>query len=92
MIPTKEEIIKIDRRIEALNKALVSRLCSLPSYTGAEIDKKIECRIMQAEIEALKELKFGGDLEKLLKWCVDNEQYSGAEGIRRVLAGKEHCR
>jgi hypothetical protein len=34
MIPTKEEIIKIDRRIEALNKALVSRLCSFSVFGG----------------------------------------------------------
>ncbi len=82
---TKELITKIDLRIEALYKAI--DIC--PSYLEENILDKIRCRIMQAEIQAFKEIKSGKSvsaLENSLKWCIDNEQYSGAEGIKRVLS------
>lgn len=83
-------IERIDKQIDALDKLLKMRLASMHSYEDASIDEKIACRVLQAEIEALKELKFGADLEKMLNWCIENEQYSGAEGLRRVLAKKEN--
>ena len=54
-------------------------------YSDLSELEKIPLRINMAEKLALEYLHKGIDLSGDLKWCIDNEQYCGAEGIRRAL-------
>lgn len=76
---------RIDERIEVLNIELDKLLEGMSSYKKAPVNDRIECRIIQAEIIALEELKKGVNLADLLQDCIINEQYSGAEGINRAI-------
>lgn len=81
-----KQVKVIQRRIEALNKAHVIRMSFVPSYAGLSELEKIPLRIDMAEIQAMKELMFGNDLDEILSTCVDKEYYCMAEGIKRVKA------
>lgn len=80
---------EIDEQIElrtALIKIRLSvKLAHGGSYKDLSETEKIPFRVMQAELEALKELKIGTDLNKWLDDCVEKEYYCGAEGIKRIL-------
>lgn len=84
MIPTKTEKRIIKRRIEALDKAHINRMCFLPPYHQLPEEDKISWRIDMAEISTLKSLLLGEDLDKLLEERVRTGQYCGAEGAKRV--------
>lgn len=95
MILTPKEVKKIERRIEALNKAHVSRLSFLrvPYRELSELEK-IPLRVHMAEIEALKDYMCGRDLDEELDRCIEREYYCYAEGIKRAKAwvgGKKDC-
>lgn len=55
-------------------------------YRQLSEKEKIPLRIKIAEMVALEELEKGVNLKPILEWCVKNEQYCGAAGIKKALA------
>lgn len=74
----------LSNRIHILTVDRYHQLVACSSYRELSELNKIPIRIMTAEIWALESLRDGIDLSTDLKWCVANEQYCGAEGIRRA--------
>lgn len=57
----------------------------MKTYLELSEIEKIPIRIERAKEIALKDLRSGVDLNESLDWCIINEQYCGAEGIKRAI-------
>lgn len=53
-------------------------------YRELSESEKIKLRSIAAEMEGLKSFLFQENLDKHLQFCLENEQYTGAEGIKNA--------
>jgi hypothetical protein len=53
-------------------------------YKELSESEKIPLRVITAEMEGLKSFIFQENLDKHFQCCIENEQYTGAEGIKNA--------
>jgi len=72
-------------RLTEIYISLRRKMSSVESYRDLSEKEKIPFRVMQAEMTALKEALKGTNLDEALESCIANEEYCGAEGVKRAI-------
>lgn len=68
-----------------MNKMEMRNFNSNKKYYELTEIEKIPLRIQRAKELAIIDLTNGVDLNCSLNWCIENEQYCAAEGIKQAL-------
>ena len=77
---------------ESLSSTLIDEInSSVKGYLNLSEVEKIPSRIKAATEIALVELYNGVNLYEVLDMCIKNEQYCGAEGIKKALLIYNTC-
>lgn len=75
----------VQKRIDTLVNDLAIKISHMKTgYKDLSDEEKHPLRIMQAEIMALKMFMDGDSLDEAIEWCVEDESFEGAAGIKKA--------